>query len=437
MKVFLCGGGAGEQTIEANKRLNEVIDHTKPCLYIPLAMEAEMYDSCYEWITGELSKVQLPYIEMIRSGAELAKKNFSDYSVVFIGGGNTYKLLKELKECGAFEKLRTYLEQGGVAFGGSAGAIIFGEDLESCNLDDPNEVGLTDTAGMNVLQGVSLLCHFTSREKEEDERSKEYLLGISKHRRVLALPEEVTLFVNDNTVEVIGERPYYSFEDGRMYKENGLNTVIFDFDYTLGDTTNGIVRSAQYALEQMGEEERTYEEIKKTIGLSLSETYKALTGNMDEARADRFFDLFKEKADEVMVDSAQLYPGVKEMLVSLREQGYRLGIVTTKFAYRVRNIMKKFDAEELLDVVIGVGDVTKVKPDPEGLLLAVKQIGVKKEDALYVGDSYVDAKAAEAAGMRFVGVLTGTTTLEMFEKYPRECVEDTVTKLAEKIFGEK
>ena len=93
-----------------------------------------------------------------------------------------------------------------------------------------------------------------------------------------------------------------------------MKAIIFDFDYTLGDTTNGIVLSAQYALEQMGEEERTYEEIKKTIGLSLSETYKALTGNMDEARADRFFDLFKEKADEVMVDSAELYPGVMEYL---------------------------------------------------------------------------------------------------------------------------
>ena len=426
MKVFLCGGGAGEQTIEANKRLNEVIDHTKPCLYVPLAMEVDMYDSCYEWITGELAEVQLPYIEMVRSGGELAEKNFSDYSVVFIGGGNTYKLLKELKESGSFEKLRTYLEQGGVAFGGSAGAIIFGEDLESCNLDDPNEVGLTDPAGMDVLNGVSLLCHFTSREKEEDEKSKEYLLEISKHRRVLALPEEVTLFVNDDTVEVIGERPYYAFENGRMLKQNGLNTVIFDFDYTLGDTTNGIVQSAQYALEQMGEEERSYEEIKKTIGLSLSETYKKLTGNMDEARADRFFDLFKEKADEVMVDSAELYPGVKEMLVSLREQGYRLGIVTTKFAYRVRNIMKKFDAEDLFDVYIGVGDVTKVKPDPEGLLLAVKQLGVKLEETLYVGDSYVDAKAAEAAGIKLAGVLTGNTTKEEFEQYPQDSISETV-----------
>ncbi len=53
MKVFLCGGGAGIQTIEANKRLNEVIDHSKPCLYVPLAMEHTMYADCFEWIKGE------------------------------------------------------------------------------------------------------------------------------------------------------------------------------------------------------------------------------------------------------------------------------------------------------------------------------------------------------------------------------------------------
>lgn len=216
MKVFLCGGGAGEQTIEANKRLNEVIDHAKPCLYIPLAMEADMYDSCYQWITGELKDLDIPYIDMVRSAEELAEKELSAYSVLFIGGGNTYKLLNDIKRCGMFEKIREYLENGGVAFGGSAGAIIFGEDLESCELDDPNEVDLKDTAGYDVLGGISVLCHYTSRTEEEDEKNKEFLLSISDHRRILAMPEEVTVFVNDDKVEIIGDRPYYYFEKGEI-----------------------------------------------------------------------------------------------------------------------------------------------------------------------------------------------------------------------------
>lgn len=97
MKVFLCGGGSGIQTIEANKRLNEVIDHSKPCLYIPLAMEQKMYADCYEWIKSELKDVDIPYIEMVNSADELAAKSMSDFGVIFIGGGNTFKLLHELK----------------------------------------------------------------------------------------------------------------------------------------------------------------------------------------------------------------------------------------------------------------------------------------------------------------------------------------------------
>lgn len=76
MKLILCGGGSGEQNHFANKKLNEIIDHSKPLLYIPLAMDEgdHPYDSCYEWICGELAQVQLVGIDMVRSFEELAKK---------------------------------------------------------------------------------------------------------------------------------------------------------------------------------------------------------------------------------------------------------------------------------------------------------------------------------------------------------------------------
>ena len=215
MKVFICGGGSGEQTIRAVQRLNEVIRHDLPCLYIPLAMEANRYDSCYEWIRGELGSVDIPGIEMVRSAEELARKHLEDYSFLFIGGGNTFRLLSEIKRVHMFEPIQEYLQNGGAAFGGSAGAIIFGEDLESCALDDDNDVGLKDTAGFDVLGGVSFLCHFTNRIPEHDLRSEKYLLEISKHRKVYALPEEDTLFLNETVLEEIGARPYFVFEDGK------------------------------------------------------------------------------------------------------------------------------------------------------------------------------------------------------------------------------
>ena len=92
MKLILCGGGAGEKTIEINKRFNEIIDHTKPILYVPLAMDEvkHPYDGCLEWIKGELSTINVPSIDMVRTFDELASKNYFDYSAIFIGGGNTF-----------------------------------------------------------------------------------------------------------------------------------------------------------------------------------------------------------------------------------------------------------------------------------------------------------------------------------------------------------
>lgn len=220
MKVFLCGGGSGIQTIEAYKRLNEVIDHSKPCLYIPLAMEKEKYADCYEWIKDELKNIDIPYIEMVKSANELAAENLNEFGLIFIGGGNTFKLLSELKLSGAFEKIKEYLNGEGVVFGGSAGAIIFGKDLDACRLDDENEVNLNETNGFDILNGTSILCHYTNRTAQKDEKSKQYLLEVSKHRKVVALPEEVTLFVNGEDIEVIGSRPYYFFENGVITKQN-------------------------------------------------------------------------------------------------------------------------------------------------------------------------------------------------------------------------
>ena len=111
MQLILCGGGSGDQNTLANQKLNEIIDHTRPILYIPLAMNEEehSYDSCYEWIQGELANVDIPYIEMVRTFEELASKDLQHYAALYIGGGNTYKLLLGLKQSGAFNNIRNYI----------------------------------------------------------------------------------------------------------------------------------------------------------------------------------------------------------------------------------------------------------------------------------------------------------------------------------------
>lgn len=160
----------------------------------------------------------MPPIEMITSGEELCSKQLNQYCAIFVGGGNTYKLLRDLKVSGSFEKIKIFLENDGIVFGGSAGAIILGEDIESCKYADKNEVGLTDTVGFNVLKGVSLLCHYTNEDEQKTKLHTDYLLELSLRRRVVALPEEDTVFVNGDRAEVIGNRPYYVFRDGKVFR---------------------------------------------------------------------------------------------------------------------------------------------------------------------------------------------------------------------------
>ena len=217
MKLILNGGGDGKAVESARQLLNRVIDHRKKILYIPLAWPDPTCRGCLEFMTGELADVEKAGIEMIRSTEELMSRDFPDYAALYIGGGNTYKLLRDLKESGAFGKIRKYLtEEDGIVYGGSAGAIIFGKDLDSCNTDDENVVGLADHTGFNMIGGYSLLCHYTSRNRERTELSRKYLLELSKTKPVYAIPEEDTIDVEDGRMEFIGDRPYYEFTGGTV-----------------------------------------------------------------------------------------------------------------------------------------------------------------------------------------------------------------------------
>lgn len=216
MRIFLCGGGSGKIIKEATIKFGSLIDKKKPLLYIPLAMEEYRYDSCLEWIKGEMSLINVTNIEMVTSGKELSEKVLEDYCAIYIGGGNTYKLLKDIKESNSFEKIQKYINNDGIIFGGSAGAIIFGKDIDSCKKQDPNNVELKDTKGFDVLSGYSLLCHLSRDDKVKFDRDKnsEYLLEFSKNNKTIYLPDDDTIFVNNNEITLIGDSDYRIYENG-------------------------------------------------------------------------------------------------------------------------------------------------------------------------------------------------------------------------------
>jgi len=190
--------------------------------------------------------------------------------------------------------------------------------------------------------------------------------------------------------------------------------LLFDFDYTLADSSAGVRVCVNHALTTMGFPPVGKNRADRTIGLSLSETFRELTGIGEAAKADRFAELFLEKADDTMVDMTVLLPGTAAVIPLLGERGYRMGIVSTKRRGTIRSILRREEIDGCLSTIIGRDDVHMPKPDPEGVGMALTAMGLAPETVLYVGDSETDDKTARNAGVDFAAVLTGVTDPDVF-----------------------
>ncbi len=229
MYLFLCGGGGCEKHPVVTKKMIEVMDHSKPILYIPLADDHDVFPKQFhlDWIAGELAPIENGGIDMVSSFEELAEVDLNKYGVLYIGGGNTYQLIKGIKEFGIYNKILDYLNNGGVVNGSSAGAVIFGKNVDAIASMDDNIVGLSDFTAFDFADGYSIFPHYMnySSSATEDEKAtlrKKYtdaLIDFTRDgEKVFAIPEEDAVFVSGDGVCVIGDRPYYIFKDGK-YEE--------------------------------------------------------------------------------------------------------------------------------------------------------------------------------------------------------------------------
>lgn len=192
---------------------------------------------------------------------------------------------------------------------------------------------------------------------------------------------------------------------------------MFDFDYTLADSSAAVVECCSGALAGMGLPAASPDDIRRTIGLSIPDTLAQLAGEEHRHREQEFRAHWRRRSDVIMVEQTYLYDETHTAVAALRAEGVAAGIVSTKWRQRIVDVLER---ESLIDgfaVIVGGDDVAAHKPDPEGLLAAARTLGAAPAEVLYVGDSTTDAKAAARAGMRFVAVLSGVTEAPEFEEF--------------------
>jgi phosphoglycolate phosphatase len=208
-----------------------------------------------------------------------------------------------------------------------------------------------------------------------------------------------------------------------------LQAVIFDFDYTLADSSQGALECINFALDEMGLDQVSAEAACRTIGLSLNQTFLTLAEYHDPRRCDEFYRLFVQRAEEVMTNLTVLYELVPATIEALRRRGLRLGIVSTKYRRRINEILEREALLHGFQVVIGGEDVEQHKPHPQGLLHAIEKLECSPASAVYVGDSVVDAELAKRAGVPLIVVLSGVTPRGHFDSYEPIAVLQNISEL--------
>ena len=205
--------------------------------------------------------------------------------------------------------------------------------------------------------------------------------------------------------------------------------IIFDFDLTLADSTKGIVECVNFALERLNLPRADDERIKRTIGMSLESTFISLTGQTENHNVSLFISNFVERADQVMVDLTSMFASVPATTERLIEMGFALGIASTKFRYRIEEILAREGLSNRFSVIIGGEDVAEHKPHPSALIAAISRMQMDAKDVIYVGDSTIDALTAERAKVPFIAVLSGATSKSEFDEVPKVAVIDDISAL--------
>ena len=186
-------------------------------------------------------------------------------------------------------------------------------------------------------------------------------------------------------------------------------TYIFDLDGTLLETLGDLAASVNYALRQHGMPEHSVDDVRRFVGNGVRLLMeRAVPDGADNPLFEDAFATFRQYYMAHSLDTTRPYDGVSETLVALRQNGCRIAVVSNKMMAATQELCQHF-FPDTVEVAIGEHEAEGIckKPAPDTVFAALKQLGVGKEQAVYVGDSDVDIQTAANAGLPCISVLWG------------------------------
>ena len=209
-----------------------------------------------------------------------------------------------------------------------------------------------------------------------------------------------------------------------------IRLIIFDFDGTLGDTRANIVMTMRDTMRALGLEEPLEEAIAATIGIPLADGFAQLYPGMSPEETQRCAVTYRqifEKNRKLLVPG--LFPHVKETLALLRAQGCTLSVASSRMSSSLHGFLHDMGIEEYISYVLGVDNVEKAKPDPEPVLKTLRDLGMRPEETLVVGDMPVDILMGARAGARTCAVTYGNASRTDLATAGADYIIDEISQL--------
>lgn len=201
--------------------------------------------------------------------------------------------------------------------------------------------------------------------------------------------------------------------------------VIFDLDGTLSDSLASIKYSSDLAVAPFGYGPFTLEQYKYFVGDGAANLIKrCLIAGGDETliHFDEAFARYKEIFQEHCMYQVKPYDGINELLMSLKEKGIRLAVLSNKPHEETIHVVETLFGSECFDIIQGQRPDVAIKPSPEGIFRILDRLKLKKEDVIYVGDTSTDMKTGKSAGVFTVGVLWGFREQKELEEHHADII---------------
>jgi len=209
--------------------------------------------------------------------------------------------------------------------------------------------------------------------------------------------------------------------------------VIFDLDGTLLNTLEDLTDSVNYVLHKYGYPERTQEEVRSFIGNGIRKLIeRSVPEGTDEVMTEECFKAFVPFYKEHCAVKTEPYDGMRELLGCLKEQGIKRAVVSNKADYATKELCEIY-FPGMFDEVVGERTGIQRKPAPDSVNEVIRLLGVSREESVYVGDSDVDVKTAQNAGIDGVFVTWGFKDAEFLKESGANVIVTRPEELKERI----